>query len=328
MDSKSKIAISTATLESICRDRLGRRLAASRELADGWFNTIHLLELEDGGRAVLKVAPPASFTAMRYEKDILATEVAVHRRLAAAGLRVPAILADCPDGEGLGHAYFIMECLEGEAWSKLRPGCPADRQASVDGVIARQTAAVNAIPGPRFGRWREDVTAASTWSASFLAMVDDLLADAADKDVALPRSAAAIRGLVQASRGDLDRVTQPRLVLWDLHDGNVMVDPRGPELSGFLDTDRALWGDPLMEFPFRNLAQASTAWREGYRAACAEAGQEHPADTPGAERRLALYELYLALVMVVEVAYRGFDAGHEAWTRDYLDQAMVACGIN
>ena len=48
----------------------------------------------------------------------------------------------------------------------------------------------------------------------------------------------------------LDEITEPRLVYWDLWDGNVMVDTTTHELTGMLDLERALWGDPLMESQF------------------------------------------------------------------------------
>jgi hypothetical protein len=100
------------------------------------------------------------------------------------------------------------------------------------------------------------------------------------------------------------------------------------ELAGFLDPDRALWGDPLMEFYFRSLAQVSAAWQGAYRRTCIETGAIPPVETPGAERRLTLYDLYLALVMVIEVAYRGYGPEHEAWVRGICDQALVSCDGN
>ena len=74
MKSTSKIIIERETLERISRQSLGQGLAGSREITQGWFNTIHLLELEDGSRAVLKVSPPPGFATMRYEKDIMTAE--------------------------------------------------------------------------------------------------------------------------------------------------------------------------------------------------------------------------------------------------------------
>jgi hypothetical protein len=198
----------------------------------------------------------------------------------------------------------------------------------VDAAIGRQAALVNAISGERFGRWRDDHCRSVSWAASLQAMVEDLLADARDKTVRLPRPETEIRALFQAAQPELDAVKTPQLVLWDLHDSNVLVQPDTLELAGFLDPDRALWGDPLMEFYFRSLAQVSAAWKAGYRRTCLEAGAAPPVETPGAERRLALYDLYLALVMVIEVAYRGYGPEHEAWVRGVCDQALVSCNGN
>src|SRR5690348_11046633 len=105
MQSTSKIVIDTATLVRLAQKHLGKTLVNSREITDGWFNTIHILELADGSKAVLKVSPPPAFDAMRYERNIMATEVAVHRHLEQKGLLVPRVLVDCPDGDGLGHAW-------------------------------------------------------------------------------------------------------------------------------------------------------------------------------------------------------------------------------
>jgi aminoglycoside phosphotransferase (APT) family kinase protein len=324
MQSTSKIVLDTATLARLSQKYLGKALVNSREITEGWFNTIHILELADGSKAVLKVSPPPAFDAMRYERDIIATEVAVHRRLAQEGLLVPKVLVDCPDGDGLGHAWFIMEFIEGESWANLRKNQSQEQCDLTDAQIARQAALVNTIEGERFGRWNEDHCTSTSWSASFLAMVEDLLADARDKSVRLPRSEADLRRFFDESQAELDLVKTPQLVLWDLHDGNVIVKQDSLALAGFLDTDRALWGDPLMEFYFRSLAGASAAWKDAYHQACTESGKIHPADMPGSARRMALYDLYFALVMVIEVAYRGFGPDHDAWVRGVCDQALAA----
>ena len=43
-------------------------------------------------------------------------------------------------------------------------------------AIGRQAALVNRIRGERFGRWNEDRCGSTSWTRSFLCMVDDLLA--------------------------------------------------------------------------------------------------------------------------------------------------------
>jgi Predicted aminoglycoside phosphotransferase len=321
MDSASKIVIERGTLGRISEKYLGRGIAGSYEIEEGWFNTIHVLELEDGRRAVLKVSPPPSFVVLRYERDILATEVAVHRRLAEAGLLAPKVLAYSPEGDFIGHPWFIMDYLEGEPLMRLRRKLSRRARDAIDGQVATQAAAVNGILGERFGRWREDQTASASWPESFLAMVEELFEDARDKQVGLPRPEAEVRSLIESARPALETVKEPRLVLWDLHDGNVIARADPPTMVGFLDTDRALWGDPLMEFYFRKLSFASQAWRSAYAEASLERGGPVDADER-ASTRCALYELYLALVMVIESAYRGYGLVHRAWTRAYCARAI------
>lgn len=258
----------------------------------------------------------------------MATEVAVHRRLAQAGLRVPRVLADCPDGDELGHAWFIIEFVEGDAWGSARKNKPSHLCDLTDAAIAQQSALVNAIQGERFGRWQDDHCSSLSWADSFQAMIEDVLADARDKSVRLPRSESALRDLFQSAHTNLDLVKTPHLVLWDLHDGNVIVKRDTAELTGFLDTDRALWGDPLMEFYFRSLANVSTVWQDAYRQVCIESGKAYPPDTQGAAHRMVLYDLYLALILVVEVAYRGYGPDHDAWVRSICDQALASCDSN
>ena len=99
MQSASKIKLDDAMLSRLCRKFLQKDMLRNNELADGGFNTLHVLELSDSTKVVLKVSPPPAFQPMRYERNIMATEVAVHRRLAQAGLRAPRGLVDNPGGE-------------------------------------------------------------------------------------------------------------------------------------------------------------------------------------------------------------------------------------
>jgi aminoglycoside phosphotransferase (APT) family kinase protein len=320
MKSTSKIIIGRETLERISRRSLGRGLAGSREITQGWFNTIHLLELEDGSRAVLKVSPPPGFATMRYEKDIMSAEVAVHRRLAEAGLCVPRVLADSPEGEFIGHHWFIMDYLDGKPLGELRRKLPRRARDLIDEEVAAQSAAVNGIGGTRFGRWRKDGTASTSWAESFLAMVEDLFADARDRSVGLPAGEAELRALFGAARPALELVKSPRLVLWDLHDGNVIARVAPPGLLGFIDTDRALWGDPLLEFYFRRIARVSPAWLAAYKKNAGDG--EGELDGEGARVRSALYEVYLGLVMVIETAYRQYSKAHDAMVRLYCAASL------
>ncbi|MFG1776436.1 phosphotransferase [Micromonospora sp. NPDC049048] len=143
--------------------------------------------------------------------------------------------------------------------------------------------------------------------------IDDLLADAADWAVPLPVPAVRIRGLVARHGAVLDVVTRPALLHFDGWAGNVLaVDgPDGtPRLSGLVDGERYLWGDPLMDLvsPLlyrRTEDEPADPLVQAYRATA-----PFPLDA-GARRRLGLYRLHLYLLMTMEMPSRGITAASD-----------------
>lgn len=132
---------------------------------------------------------------------------------------------------------------------------------------------------------------------AFRGLMADLLADGEAADVELPRTAAKLLSLVDAHAAALDEVTAPCLVDWDLWDPNVFVDPETLTVVGVIDFERVLWADPLMEAQFF-FHRADGPMTDAYGAPLF--------GTPGAVARRQLYDLYLALVMTIECAYRHY----------------------
>jgi Ser/Thr protein kinase RdoA (MazF antagonist) len=150
-------------------------------------------------------------------------------------------------------------------------------------------------------------------------MMGALLDDAAFFGTNLPRPLEEIRELVDAHRPALAEVERPVLVHFDLWDGNVLItnDGSGPVIAGIIDSERALHGDPVYEFP--SLSVFGDRVKDdrfvidddflfGY---CEVAG---PLELTDALRtRLALYRTYLYLVMLIEVAPREIGGDQRHW---------------
>jgi aminoglycoside phosphotransferase (APT) family kinase protein len=317
MDSLTKISLSPADLDRIAVRAFGPGISVTshQELTDGWFNTIHALDLSDGRSVVLKVAPKAGVAVLRYETNLMAAEVAVLGLLAETpGVPVPRVLFHDARGELLGLELFVMEKVAAPSYARAKEGLTADQRRRFEADLGRVNRRLNGIRGPAFGSVLDGGRRTARWSDTILALVEDLLADARDRSIALPRSEAQIRALVAGRRADLDRVTEPRLVHWDLHDGNAFLAPDG-SVAAIIDGDRALWGDPLMEVFFAPFMD-NAGFLEGYGPGILEA--------PGAPSRRLVYDLYLALVMVIECTYRNFtDPGHLAWTGGQLEKTLA-----
>ena len=285
-------------------------LVSMRPCEEGWFNAVHRLGLSDGRDVILKVAPLATVRVLRYEYDIIRTEVDALRLVAErTTVPVPRVLRWDPTSDLVPSPSILMEACPGTLLSELRPTLDPEAAAHVDGQIAQHLAAMNAIEAPAFGRPAAVSAQHPTWSAAFTHLVDDVLADGRDAEVELPTTTDDISALVQAAAGDLDAVGTPRFVHWDLWDPNVFVDPDTLDVVGIIDFERVLWADPLIEGQFLG-KRSNDSLVEAYGTPLF--------DEPGAVERRRLYDLYLYLVMLVECAYRNYGT-------DDIEQLARAC---
>jgi aminoglycoside phosphotransferase (APT) family kinase protein len=318
VDSLTKTPLRRVDVEDIVEVAFGGAvsLRAMTACEDGWFNAVHLLELDDGTDCVLKVAPPPHVRVQRYEHDLITTEVDALRLVGdATDLPVPAVLAFNDSGEVVPSPWFVMARCPGVLLSGLRPTLSADEQLHIDAQLARHLATMNAIVAPAFGRPDPTATHDRSWAAAFARLIDDLLADATDAAVELPLPPTGFGDIVAQHQPHLDRVTSPRLVHWDLFDPNVFVDPGTHEVVGLIDFERVLWADPLMEGQFLG-KRANDPIVEAYG--------EPLFDRPGALERRRLYDLYLYLVMTIECAYRNYPTDDiEQFARPMLDATLA-----
>jgi aminoglycoside phosphotransferase (APT) family kinase protein len=290
------------------------RVTGCRELGGGTFNTVWLVRLAGGTGLVVKLAPDPAGPMLTYERGILATE-AMYDALAGTrpGVAVPSVVAADAGGGVVPGGYLVMSECPGRPWRELAPQPGGRERDDLRAEVGRQVAVVHTVTGRGFGYPTGPLR--PTWRAAFLEMADAVLADARRFAVALPRPAAQIADLLAARAAALDAVQVPVLVHFDLWDGNILVDSGhgAPRISGLIDAERAVWGDPLAEFVslalFTDIEQ-DAALLHGYRAAGGTVTFDEPA-----RLRLALYRAYLYLIMWVEAVPRNFSPAHRTRLR-------------
>jgi aminoglycoside phosphotransferase (APT) family kinase protein len=318
----SKTHVDVDVAATIVQDAFGHvELVDFTELTEGWFNAAYVMTLSDGRRCVVKVAPPPEVAVLTYERDIMATEVAA---LALVGERttvpVPRVLWSDTSCRRLPSPLFVMEFCEGTLLSALRPTLDVAQQQIVDGQLANFLRLMNGITNPTFGLQAPLAPKFTRWSDAFSRLMDDALADGRAASVDLPVAGEAIGAVVRDHFDALDEVTVPCFVHWDLWDPNVFVDPGTLEVVGIIDLERALWGDPLMEGQFFSKV-GDAAFLEAY-------GLPMLA-TPGSVSRRLLYDLYLFVIMVVEVAYRRYPTDDiERFGRKHLALTLAKLGVS
>ncbi|MDO7907459.1 aminoglycoside phosphotransferase family protein [Paenibacillus sp. JX-17] len=313
MESANKTRLSPEQINEIVHTALNHSVRSAVELADGWANNAYSIELDTGERVVLKIAPPADVRLMRYEQHIMKAEVAALERAGELkGMPVPKVLIH-DDTFSLAPAeYFMMEYVEGTPYNKAKPHLSKSEQDVIEEQIGQLNRLLNAVEGTRFGTFLESGQQKDTWREAFTLMIENVLQDGRDAGVELPVDDEVIEQEIQRRLPYLDEVQVPQLVHWDLWDGNIFV--QNGQVTGLIDFERTIWGDPLIEYYFGKFA-GSDAFLKGYG---------RPVLTKSEQQRRALYNLYLDLILVIESTYRGYtDQNHVSWTYENLKQGVA-----
>jgi aminoglycoside phosphotransferase (APT) family kinase protein len=309
MDSITKPKITEDQLAAICKEHLCDRLEVGEELKDGWFNTAFLLKTAAGREAVIKVAPLDSVRLMRYEENLMHAEVAALRLVKhMTAVPVPTVIAYDKSRDIVESDFFLTDRIPGRPMNQIRESLDVAAKTKIDQRIGAYLKELHGIQGHPFGTFNRQEFA--TWPEAFACMMDWLDQDARDLKVELPHK---VFDIYRRFDWALEEATTPTLVHWDLWDGNIFVDLESGAVTGFIDFERALWADPVIEVNFSNL---KPGFLEAYGSAIMS--------THGAKTRRLLYDLYLYLIMVIECRFRRFASDHEAWTRSQLDKTLSA----
>ena len=317
MDSFSKIPLSASIARDIVRQHFGadRQLAAYEELREGFFNAAALLELDDGLKCVLKAAPPQEVKVLSYEKDLMRAEVESMRLVRdRTQVPVPEIFVYDTTRRLLPSEFFVMEFVSGEPFHKLQGQLSEEMKQNVRREMGYMTHEMAEITGPVFGYWAQPCPVGVCWRDCFAEMVQGVLRDGLAVQVDLERPYEEIFDILQKNFATLEAVSTPRLVHWDLWDGNVFVDLQSGQVTGLIDFERVMWADPLIEMIFRD-PDPNSPGVAGY-------GEPLFQDPAQITRRL-LYNAYLYLIMVIECTYRKYpNQDQENWVRPKLQETL------
>ncbi|MFH9861506.1 phosphotransferase family protein [Streptomyces sp. NPDC017202] len=290
-----------------------RHLVHVAPFTGGTYNTVEELRLADGSRYVLKTAPAGP--GLRHENALLVSEAEFCRGAALAGVPAPRVVA--VDG-----AWLLMTLSPGTPWDDTVT--PAER-GDLRAELGRHVARLHTVTGPGHGYPSGALgPLAPDWRSAFAAMLDAVLDDARRYRVRLPRPADEVAAVTRSAFDALDEVTVPRLVHFDLWQGNVLVDRSTgrARIGGLIDGERMFWGDPLADFVSLALLgdiREDEAFLAGYR----EAGGRAEFDTP-ARLRLALYRSYLYLIMLTETVPRAVGEDRVRWVQEVVAPELLA----
>ncbi len=219
--------------------------------------------LSDGIRDyVLRVAPSDDTFGLFYERRMMRQEPGIHALLSRkTAIPVPAVHVFDDSRNSLSRDYLLMERLPGQALSETRGG-DAESVVRAVGYCLHQAHSLTADTYGYRGEHRP-MKPQTRWVDAFHIMwnrlIDDVVASGHYRD----DEAARLRSLLDKYIRLFERPVAASLCHMDVWAQNILVD-RGA-LSGLIDWDRALWGDPEIEFAVLDYCGISgPAFWEGY----------------------------------------------------------------
>ncbi len=297
----------------------GMGITSAKELSDGCFNAVYLVELMDGRKTVLKISPPHDALIQIYEKDLMYAEVEAIRLTAEqTDVPVPQIYYYDRTKKLCDGEFYFMTAYEDEPL-----GRHINELAKEDLTILRTemgsiTKKINEVKGPAFGYLGQPELFCDTWFDAFYMMMDNMLLDAQRFDTDLYIDKNELREMLKKEKDLFNQVKEPRLIFWDLHEGNLFY--RGTKITGIIDFERAFFGDILMEFGFRVHHEDKTDFYNGYGIASLSEAEK---------RRCLWYDYYLFAMMAAECPFRKYDTDWlEKWTNKMAKECIARlCSI-
>jgi aminoglycoside phosphotransferase (APT) family kinase protein len=269
-------------LADCVRHHTGAAEVALERIGTGKFNTGYFVRA-DGRELVLRVAPPRDAVFLFYERRMMRQEPALHRLLRErTEVPVAEVVAFDESHDRIDRDFILMERLPGIALSDAPPVDARPVMRAVGVALAE----VHALTADAYGYVGEHrpMEPQESWAEAFRVMWNKLLDDVAGVGYYDAAERRALADLHDRHAALFDRPVPAALLHMDVWAQNILVDERG-RFSGLVDWDRALWGDPEIEFAVLDYCGISTPdfW----------AGYGAPRDEgPAARTRNVFYLLY------------------------------------
>lgn len=283
-----------------------------KELTEGMCNAAYMVSFKDGFKSVLKISSSDKSGFMTNEANLMSTEVKAMKLVNEnSNVKVAEVFYYDNSKTLCDSEYFFMEALEGQSWisviDSLRDEDNADLSCNV-GVIQKE---LSGITGEKFGIVGDADNQFDSLFDFVYYLILNVLTDAGKRDVIIGVPNNEILGKLQADKKYFDTVKIPSLVHWDMWEGNIFV--KDNKVSGIIDWERAMWGEPFMDDRFREHSRKEDFLRGFGIEKLSEAEM----------RRIHWYDILLYLTMMTEATYREYeDDGQYQWAKAMFDKVF------
>ena len=289
-----------------------KRIAVIKELTEGMCNVTYDIAFEDGSECILKIAAKDRRGSTSNEVNLMQAEIKAMDLVAGnCSCKVADILYQDDSNTICDGNYFFMEKLKGDNYFAVKDGMSEEAVAIIDTEIGKISRELTGIRNPKFGFLGED----KRYDSLFVFvkhMLENLISDAKAKDIDIIYDERVFMAGLEKDKPAFEEVRDASLVHWDMWEGNVFV--KDGHVSGIIDWERALWGEPFMDDRFR-MHNRGKHFLEGF-------GKTSFSEDESI--RLRWYDIILYLTMMIEVYYREFDdEAQYYWAKEMLEKSLI-----
>ncbi|MFI6689491.1 phosphotransferase family protein [Streptomyces sp. NPDC050485] len=263
-------SLTAEEIGKVCRRAFGvtSMPVSAVELGTGMYNNVYRVTVAGQERPVILRVAPEPARQFRSERHLMRNEYASVPYLTVIAPLMPRVIAVDWSHEVIGRDWMVQSLLDGVPAPERLGAYPRTVWPTFFRQLGGITRSVHDVVGPYFGP--VDGSGYATWSEAVIASLEEIAADldSVGLDAADVRKVAAVAAHECSL---LDEVTEPRLLTGDLWTVNALLDQAAPEpvITGVLDFDRCLFGDPAADWTIRMAtarADERTAFWEPYGA--------------------------------------------------------------
>lgn len=280
-----------------------------QELTEGMCNTAYKLTYEDGFETVLKISASTNDGFMTNESNLMEAEVRAMKLVKDnTSIKVAEVYKYDTSRQLCGGDYFFMERLEGTSWISVMDKLGEEVNSRLRMEVGKLQKQLLEIKGNKFGLLGDDEHQFDSLYEFMHFLINNVLEDAEKRNVVIGVPKTEILAKLKHDKVLFDSIKIPTLVHWDMWEGNIFV--KDGQISGVIDWERAMWGEPFMDDRFRYHSR-NKDFLNGFGI------EELSAEEL---RRIYWYDILLYLTMMTEVTYREYDDdGQYQWVKPMFD---------
>ena len=288
-----------------------KQVTEIKELTEGMCNVTYSVAFTDGSESILKIAAKDRSGNTSNEVNLMRAEVSAMKLVAEkCSFKVADVQYYDTSNTICDGNYFFMEKLEGDNFHFVKEKMSEEEISAIGKELGRISRELSTIQNPDFGFLGEDNRYDSLF-AFVKQMLTNLITDAERRNVDILYDGRTLLDQLEKEESAFREVKKASLVHWDMWEGNVFV--KDGRVSGIIDWERAMWGEPFMDDRFR-MHNRDKCFLEGF-------GQTSFSEDE--LKRLRWYDIILYLTMMIEVFYREFeDKGQYFWAREMLKKVV------